>query len=219
MAKDYGRKHSARHRGGASRQILLVLVGFLSGYLSASFFDFAQLVGWVNAQLIANTAVQPAAKPVPQQVQLPKPKFEFYTLLAKDHADIARNAAPQTQVVSVAPTAGSVVGSTPSSKISPVSSAVVAVVSAKQIPRVATINKGAYWVQVGSFKSKQEAERIRASLTLKGFAVNVAAVSQKGMNWYRVTIGPFASRIDAQKAQVFVARTEHITGMVRKMDA
>ena len=94
MAKDYGRKRSTHRGGSASRPLLLILVGFLAGYLSASFFDFAQLMSFINTQFIAKTELQTPAKPIAQQAQLPKPKFEFYTLLANDHADTTQHAPP-----------------------------------------------------------------------------------------------------------------------------
>ena len=60
---------------------------------------------------------------------------------------------------------------------------------------------------------------MKATLVIKGFAVNIAVVSQQKTNWYRVSLGPFHSKDDALRAQTNVARSEHIIGMVRKMDA
>ncbi len=221
MAKDYGRKRSSQHRGSVSKQLLLALTCFLSGYLSASFFDFASLIGWINAELLAGHVVQTASKPVPQQAQLPKPKFEFYTLLASDHVETTQPAPSGTQVVAALPlAAGTTTVPMPKNQLAP-GPMQVTVVSAKPIPMSVpvTANKGSYLVQVASFKSRQEAERVKASLTLKGFMVNVTMITSQRVSWYRVIIGPFASRMDAQKAQVSVARSEHIMGMIRKMDA
>ena len=219
MARDYGRKKSPRHRGSVSKQLLLVLVCFLFGYLSASIFDFTSLSNWVNTTLRAEHTVQTAKKPVPQQAALPKPKFEFYTLLAKERVETAvpvtTIAAHPVAATSTSSVANLMVAKGPLGSPLPVSN----VASARPPSSPVVNNKNAYLVQVGSFKSKQEAERVKASLTLKGFLVNVSAVTQQKTNWYRVTIGPFASRPEAIKAQGAVARSEHIVGMIRKMDA
>ena len=216
MARDYGRRPSKRNSSSISKQLLLVLVCFLFGYLSASIFDFTSLSSWVNSQLLAQHTVPTATKTAPQQAQLPKPKFEFYTLLASEHA-VTKGPAPSSAQVVTKSQPGS---SPPVAQVAQVASvATVASVKPSSSSSPVVTNKEAYLVQIGSFKSEQEAERMKAALTLKGFVVNVSAVTQQKTNWYRVTIGPFASRAQAISAQLSVARSEHITGMIRKMDA
>ena len=232
MAKDYsGKRTSARHQGGISKQLLLALVCFLFGYLSASIFDLTSLSSWINAQLLAQHTGKVASKLIPQQANLPQPKFEFYTLLAKEHhettAQVASAAPATVAPATVAPTTASPVAITltrpttglPTIKNPPVSATMVAGKPVPSLPKSAENGKGAYLVQVAAFKSYQEAERMKASLVLKGFMVNISIVKQQQISWYRVNLGPFASRPLALKAQMDVARSEHIVGMVRKMDA
>ncbi len=221
MAKGYGRKNATPHRGSVSKQLLLVLVCFLLGYLSASVFDFTSLSGWVNTQLLAQHSTQ-ATKPI-QEAQLPKPKFEFYTLLASERAQtnpqvasVAPAAVPQPVPVQIPST------NVPMVKSPPAPSTLASAEVTKPLPPRAApsgVTKDGYLVQIGSFKSKQEAERIKASLTLKGFAVNVTMVNQQQVTWYRVVVGPFATRPQAEKIRVSIARSERIVGMVRKMNA
>lgn len=216
MAKDYGKRNSARHRGGASKQLLLSLMCFLLGYLSASVFDFTSLSNWVNTHILAQHTTPAAIKPAPLQAQLPKPKFEFYTLLASEHKD------PIVPVVTAAPVAVATTTTIPSglpAKNSPVAVPLSNVAPVKQSPNQVVTSKDAYLVQIAAFKSKPEAEKMKASLTLKGFMVNIAIVNQQNTSWYRVSIGPFSSRTQALQAQGAVARSEHIIGMIRKMDA
>lgn len=220
MAKSYGRKNSAPPRGGFFKQLLVVLGCFLLGYLSASIFDFTSVSGWVNTQLVQYSG-QGKTKAI-QQAQLPKPKFEFYTLLASEHTQVSAPlpsstpAVPATQVVVQAPPPANV----PQVKNPPVSVALAIEAPLKALPAsVAAISKDGYLVQIGSFKRRQEAERMKASLTLKGFIVNIAQVTQQQTNWYRVVIGPFASRSQAETARTSLARSERIVGMIRKMDA
>ena len=225
MAKNYGKRNSARRSGSVSKQLLLALVCFLFGYLSASVFDFASLTNWVNTQLLAQHTAPAAKNVVPQQAQLPKPKFEFYTLLANERNEAGPQAAPVTPAapVVVAQATTTAATTTPvnplTTKSPPVAVPLGNAVPAKELSNQLVTAKEAYLVQVAAFKSKQEAERMKAALSLKGFLVNVAIVNQQKTSWYRVSIGPFTSKTQAQQAQVAVARSEHIVGMIRKMDA
>ena len=52
-----------------------------------------------------------------------------------------------------------------------------------------------YILQAGSFKSADDADRLRAKLILLGLDARVEAVSGKGNGtWHRVQVGPFKSR-------------------------
>ena len=226
MAKDYGKKKSSHPSSSFSKQLLLVTVCLLVGYLSAEVFDFSSLSKWVNTQLVSHQTVPVPKKTDPQQAQLPKPKFEFYTLLASERpgegeqaakiAPVPSSTIPKVPVVVPTGTMNLATSEHPSS-VPPIVPANG--VSAKQVLVPVVNTKGAYLVQVAAFKSQQEAERMRALLVLKGFTVNIAMINQKKTNWYRVTLGPYVSRAEAQKAQAAVAHSEHIVGMVRKMDA
>ncbi len=232
MSREYKKRSSARQSSSFSKQLLLVLVCFLVGYLSASVFDFATVSSWVNAQLIAQHVTTKAEKTVSQQRPLPKPKFEFYTLLASEHPDASADTAKAApvkaiQAVTPSPTTPTTVPTTTvalaTAKNPTMPAPVVNAVPVKPLPAYdvnhVVNNKDAYLVQVAAFKSQQEADRMKAALVLKGFVVNISMVSQQKTNWYRVSIGPFESRLQAQKAQGAVARSEHIVGMIRKMDA
>ncbi len=50
---------------------------------------------------------------------------------------------------------------------------------------------GSFIMQAGSFQKMQDAERQRIELTLKGFEPKIATASVKGINYYRVELGPF----------------------------
>ncbi len=223
MAKEYAKRHSAPRRAGASKQLLLVVVSFLLGYLSASVFDFNSVKNWVNTQLLSEQMGKVAMNTPPKPVELPKPKFEFYTLLANDNSNPTNQAKPSTPTASTAtaeaksPPKPATVTTATATAPNPTTPLPI-VVSAKPVPMPSAKSKEAYLVQVAAFKSMQEAARMKAALVLKGFTVNITPGGEQKNAWYRVSIGPFASRTDALKAQGDVARTEHIVGMIRKMD-
>lgn len=61
---------------------------------------------------------------------------------------------------------------------------------------------GTYLVQVGSFRSFQEADRLKASLILAGFEATIQTVSIDGKRtWHRVRLGPFTGVAAADRAR------------------
>lgn len=199
MASD--RKQSRSKQSASHRSYFLpVLLAYLFGYITASFFAWDDVKSMMGAKLVSQgTLVQTAS----QKENLPKPKFEFYTLLSEESTTSsqkntsplkasAKKSLPQVPVETAKPVAENKIKSQPSS---------------------------AYLVQVASFRNQADAERMKASLILKDFKVMVTHVHRNQKDWYRVMIGPYNSRIDAEKAQVSIARSEHVMGMIRKMDA
>lgn len=221
MAGTYRRKNAVRRNNGTTGQFLLIVVSIIIGYVLASFVDFNCLSTWLNTHLSASTASQPIPAKASVHAQLPKPKFEFYTLLANDKAAVAQRPAPAPapapvptpQVITPANVPATVNKETP-----------LPVPSITSVPSVAknnpiAHNKDSYLVQVGSFRSMKEAQRMKATLLMKGFDVGIHTATAQQINWYRVIIGPFSSKVAAQQAQQAFARSEHIAGMVRRMDA
>lgn len=68
-----------------------------------------------------------------------------------------------------------------------------------------------WMVQVGSFASRDNAERLSRDLKAKGFAASVSESRGGGRNLYRVRVGPEADRSAAQ-AVVARLRTRGVTG-------
>lgn len=227
MAGNYRKKQAARRQGRFLGQTLFAFVFFIAGYLSASLYGLTNLSSWVGAHLFANNSSQMIIKTSTQAAALPKPKFEFYTLLANEKVAGSVPASAPVKVATLTPSATSVSPPPATQAAKSVALPLHAPLSATEMPRVAAAEKNqipaiasdSYLVQVGSFRSMHEAERMKASLVMKGFDVNIATINQQRVNWYRVIIGPFASRTQAQLAQQSFARQEHIVGMVRKMDA
>lgn len=226
MAKDYGRRRPTKQKSSMPKQLFWLLASFLSGYLAATVFDFTSLSSWVNANILAkHKAAKPEAVVAAKEPELPKPKFEFYTLLSKDR-NAAVPAQPQPRPAAVtaaqqpkppAPQQQTTAQASPP----PVSRQAANTVAVTEAKPVAPTNSGreTFLIQIASFKNRQDAEHLKASLTLKGFDVSVVATVQQQVNWFRVIVGPFGSRVAAEKAQLNLAQNERIKGMIRKMDA
>lgn len=75
-----------------------------------------------------------------------------------------------------------------------------------------------YALQAGSFKSKAEADRHRATVMLAGLPVKVQKVTIKaGEEWYRVVVGPFTGKDNASDARKNLQR-EGVDSLVVKQD-
>ena len=205
MARNYVKKPTLHHKKKRSyKHVVWMMCGFVFGYLIGSWYDFAHLQKWCWQQWKIYHEPIVVTKSSTKHVGIPKPKFEFYTLLTNDHGTrVVASAAPIStskvaKVTTLADNAPKVVATNP--KPSP----------------VATHEN--FVVQVASFQQLREAERLKVALLMKGFDVKITSVKQNNLSWYRVNMGPFNSKQEAQKAQVAFAQRQHVMGMIRKMD-
>lgn len=220
MGREYSNRRPVKARSSAPHQFLVVTITFLLGYLTATVFDLETVTRWVNAQVLAhNGASKEAAKPqAPQQAAIPpKPKFEFYTLLTNEKAPNSQAAAkPTTATTSGAATVQTAAVNTATAvkANTPNVTQQVAVKTAEAKP-AAPVGKGAYSIQVASFKARQDAEHMKGLLTLKGFSVAIVPINHviRG-NWFRVVVGPYPDRVLAQKALTDLSKNEHLHGML-----
>ena len=229
MAGNYKKKNTMRRSSnGLTSQLLLIGVSMTIGYVVASFFDYNCLMAWVNTTILRQTPAKVALATATQPNELPKPKFEFYTLLAKGQVqrDVQQSIKPAPSPVTVAENTMPIVKNTmpivvdaPPSKALPLHAPLAPTNTPAQAVAIPSTDKGSYLVQVASFRSMREAERMKATLVMKGFDVGITMASAQQINWYRVIIGPFSSKVQAQQAQQAFAKREHIVGMIRRMDA
>ncbi len=241
MAREYGSRRSAR-RGGNSlpQQVLVMIVTFVLGYFTASIFDINALSHWMTTQILENhEPPQNLVKAQSKKEQvLPKQKFEFYTLLANEKGVGASqvtvnnnsSSAISTSANAAAVAAQGTVGARNPQMTHPtITSAATTRVAANQSAQIKPANvltarpitssssrSNNYVVQVASFKARNDAEHMKGLLILKGFEVSVVSVTTPNQgNWFRVLIGPYPNRTLAQKAQVILAKTQRLNGMVR----
>ncbi len=83
------------------------------------------------------------------------------------------------------------------------------------LPRKA--QAGAFLVQVASFRSQEEAARLRDRLAAAGYSafVEKADLGTKGV-WHRVLLGPFAGEASAEQVVSRLKKEEKLSAMVRK---
>jgi len=195
MAHENRKKKAVPKRGNASNRLLPLVIAFVFGYLLASLFNFHQLTRLASDLLAKNDSEKRSAA-LKNGAELPKPKFEFYSLLTGEHVPAATKHVAQVVVAK------------------PIAS------KAREVTHVkASQVNTLYLLQVASFKTQVDADRLKASLVLNGYDAVITIVSAQQATWYRVNIGPFKSMSQAESVQIAVARSEHVMGMIRKMRA
>lgn len=243
-----GRTTTKRRQSNGIGSLMLSFVTFILGYLVASVFDISSLSHWMTSRISTQaTSSHPSYSRV-QTAEIPKPKFEFYTLLTKDQSVEPTVAATNTKPAAAAAAVAPQLVAKPEPAINANSAVVVANTASKaeaapldltvtqklplheplvataqpqsqpQLKAIPIIDKGRYIIQVGSFKNQHEAEKMRAVLVMRGFSPVITSTTQQQVTWYRVLIGPFPSLTDAQRVHREFAVRDRITGMIRKLD-
>lgn len=72
-----------------------------------------------------------------------------------------------------------------------------------------------YYVQVGAFRTPEDAEAQRAKLSLLGLEAKVSEREQSGRTVYRVRVGPFDKKDDADKSKSKLDAASIETALVR----
>ncbi len=73
---------------------------------------------------------------------------------------------------------------------------------------------GSWVVQVGSFSDQQKAVALRDKVRQVGFATQVEKVRVQGKTYYRVRVGPFLERSEAEQSQNQLADKLKLSGRV-----
>ena len=67
------------------------------------------------------------------------------------------------------------------------------------VVKKAPVNVTEYWIQTGSFTSVASAENAKQTLVSKGFTPSIQTKDVSGTDYYRVRIGPYPSKEEAEK--------------------
>jgi cell division protein FtsN len=72
-----------------------------------------------------------------------------------------------------------------------------------------------YWVQVGAYRTAEDAESQRAKLSLSGIETKISEREQSGRTVYRVRVGPFEKKEEGEKAKDKLDKSGLETALVR----
>jgi cell division protein FtsN len=191
--RPYVKPQVKQRRQALKRFWLGVFVAFVGGYSLACVYQPALLTTWVQAYLGGHEASSPSQHSLKASQRL-KPKLEFYTLLTQE-----KTTPNKSKPLKVVPPRA------------PVQAVAAEPVQVSESTRV-------YVLQLASFQRREDAEHMQASLIMRGLDATIKTVTQQGAAWHRVMMGPFASHAEAEKVQGSIARSERISGMIRRMD-
>lgn len=147
---------------------------FMTGMFTGVFLSF--LFYLYKLPALVEPGQELAMAPEPEAaVEIPKPRFEFYTMLPKQTMGV------EEEVEAVEPAADVSKPPTPSAAPQP------------------------YFLQAGSFRQKDDAERRRAELLLLGLEPKIEESSTDNGLWFRVSLGPFESHDAVARARGLLA--------------
>ncbi|HSC83102.1 MAG TPA: SPOR domain-containing protein [Pseudomonas sp.] len=150
-------------------------------------------------------AQRQGGKPAEQKkVQAPqepvKPKYDFYTLLPESEVIVPPDALP-TETPATPPTTPV----TPEEAAKIDAARAEALLNGQTPPPPPTVAKAPittqYFLQAGSFRKREDADKVRAQLILLGQSVQVESGKVREETWFRVLVGPYASREELSGAQ------------------
>lgn len=82
-------------------------------------------------------------------------------------------------------------------------------------PVAGGIDPFSYFIQAGAFRTPEDAEQQRANLSLMGFQAKVTEREQSGRTVYRVRLGPFDKKDDADRTKEKLDNQSIETALVR----
>ena len=68
----------------------------------------------------------------------------------------------------------------------------------KAAQKTATVKTDEYWIQAASFTSRGRADELKQGLAEKGVAALISVKDISGKSWYRVRIGPYTVKAEAE---------------------
>jgi len=168
-------------------------------------------------ELLAPPAVPPqAANAPPGSTQPPPLKFEFDTILRSTFTPIVTErlepeqpGGPAADGMPVPATDGTAAttldGTIPGVTDLPVESEAEADRPPESVPQpladTIASETPSYMLQAASFRSRNDADRLRAELLLLDLPASMGEVNVGNSVWYRVTVGPFADQAAADVAR------------------
>lgn len=182
MARDY--KSRAQHR--PQKKPIPVFVWLLTGYLLGAisvgmlwlnWSPDGNVPGWINQDTPLTVESAPE-NDAPEAEPVAPPRFDFYTLLPEMEIVVPEDELEAETRPAASPPAPAATETTTAQPTGP-----------------------GYLLQVGSFRNAADADRVKAKLTIQGYATNVSHVKTgDGNKWSRVRVGPIHSA-EALKAQ------------------
>ena len=143
------------------------------------------------------SAPPPAPVPLPTAALTPPHNQDGGMIIVygdKPSITSTTNVPPTTEATTSTPTA------TPATKVAPTPTVVVpakAPATKKPVLKPVSVKVDEYWIQAASFSSRGRADELKQGLSEKGVAAIITVKDISGKSWYRVRIGPYSVKADA----------------------
>jgi cell division protein FtsN len=155
---------------------------YFAGVLSGVFLSFLGYLGTLSNP--TDPALETGS--TPPAAEIPKPRFDFYTMLPKQTLDERK----KPEAVE------------PAADVSK--------------PPAASSAPEPYLLQAGAFRQRDDAERRRAELVLLGLTPKLEEISNANGRWFRVYVGPFDSHESMNKARGVMASQNIDTVLLKR---
>jgi cell division protein FtsN len=176
-------KPQARRHTGETQPRGRGLRLYMTGVVTGVFLSFLVYLGTLPRPADPGQENENVSPPA---VEVPKPRFDFYTLLPTQTIEVQE----EREVVEPA--------------------AVV------QKPPAPTASPQPYFLQVGSFRQREDAERRRAELLLLGLEPRIEENSGDNGRWFRVHLGPFETHDAVSRARGLLASQNIETVLLKR---
>lgn len=179
MARDYKRRAQRKPKKQPRSALFVFFSGVFTGAIAVSvaawlLIPASEAPNWIGKKPAVLSELDPVSTDPADEPAAKPTKFDFYTLL------------PEMEVV------------VPDSEIEEPPRPVVPASSSSVAERTGPD----YLLQVGSFRSIEDAEKLRAKLALLGMEAHVRSIrTDSGQNWNRVRLGPFSAGESLQSAR------------------
>lgn len=223
MAKDYATAKVKTSSPTQARSVSQTVAMWVSTILLI--FLFALGLFFLSHQDEMHDMKQPLAKiqkrMKPQQKIVDKPKFEFYNILTaeKAHAEATRaKVNTQERPITRKPDRDEAALQHFQAKPRETQRQTRPQTSSLGAPVREAVPTDAhrYYLQVASFRSTQDAERLKTKLSLAGYHVDIHPGTVNGQTWHRVFVGPYRDKLEAVAAQTTLARYK-LRGLIRDL--
>ena len=207
MAAKQKRSHAVRRRGDSKSH---GLAWFLAGAVAGGLVTWVVLGRDPAAEQVRATVERTVGHSigVDSTEPPPKPKFEFYTLLPEMEVVV-----PDEDLAAPSPAPAESASTDETGATDTAASTGTAVEENKQTEPAP--GSGHYILQVASFKSMNDADGLKAQLTLLGFRPVVQTVAiNSDEKWHRVRIGPYADRNSLEAARIKLRADGHDSPLV-----
>ena len=207
MAAKQKRSHAVRRRGDSKSH---GLAWFLAGAVAGGLVTWVVLGRDPAAEQVRATVERTVGHSIGVDTTgpPPKPKFEFYTLLPEMEVVV-----PDEDLAAPSPAPAESASTDETGATDTAASTGTAVEENKQAEPAP--GSGHYVLQVASFKSMNDADGLKAQLTLLGFRPVVQTVAiNSDEKWHRVRIGPYADRDSLEAARIRLRTDGHDNPLV-----